>query len=251
MLDALEYLRDVQYMSPLVLRARRLYLEHDGNICLDILHVPRRHYTAEQALHRIEWLAPEEVEFGERDIGSTIYLLGILILELANGVLPPLPSSAARAARAIVNDPPPQLDKQGRWSTTMISFVARCLVKDRSARGTIHELQLHPWLRDSSKAPLASLYSQRPGFDADDDGPTVTSAPSLAADSAPDTSTPRTVAGLDEDGSNPTNEVPTTHPQSSWSYSDIAAVAASGVVTGALLVLAYAIVSRAHSSEKS
>eukprot|EP00981_Chlorochromonas_danica_P009741 scaffold2801_cov161-Ochromonas_danica.AAC.21 len=86
------------------------------------------------------WMAPDD---GKADIWS----LGITLLELCEGSPPHFNVHPMRAIFIISSKAAPTLKEPEKWSSEMIDFVGKCLVKDCDQRSTAADLLQHPWIK--------------------------------------------------------------------------------------------------------
>ena len=70
---------------------------------------------------------------------SDVWALGISIIEMAEKKNPFVDCTSAQVMNRVISMPPPSLSASG-WSSDMIDFVKRCLVKDVSERASVEEL---------------------------------------------------------------------------------------------------------------
>ena len=84
------------------------------------------------------YLAPE-VHEGHGCFKSAVWSLGISIVEMAEGKHPYADYSSSMVMYRVLNEPPPALTSSG-WSSDLIGFVKRCLVKDVEERASVDEL---------------------------------------------------------------------------------------------------------------
>lgn len=83
-------------------------------------------------------MAPEVYKSGS-ELKSDVWSLGISIVEMAEGKHPYADYSSSMVMYRVLNEPPPALTSSG-WSSDLIGFVKRCLVKDVEERASVDEL---------------------------------------------------------------------------------------------------------------
>ncbi|KAM3184327.1 hypothetical protein ACTXT7_008578 [Hymenolepis weldensis] len=102
----------------------------------------------------IGYMAPERLEKFKYDVRADIWSLGISLVELALKSFPYKGSQFEFAILSkIIEDPPPKLPDDGRYSTDFRSFVDACLIKDCNQRPK------YPALR---KTKLFLAYDRKP-----------------------------------------------------------------------------------------
>ena len=75
--------------------------------------------------------------------------MGILAIELANGIPPYVAKHKKGALEKIVKRAPPKVNK--KWSIEFQDFVSRCLIKIPMKRTSIDELLKHGFLADADQ----------------------------------------------------------------------------------------------------
>ena len=85
-------------------------------------------------------MAPEVLLEEKYDMKADVWSLGIVIIELADGVPPRTEMSPMLAMRQIPRLEPPTFEDASGWSEKMVKFVERCLVKDPAKRPSAIEL---------------------------------------------------------------------------------------------------------------
>ena len=84
------------------------------------------------------YMAPEVYE-EEACLKSDVWALGISIIEMAEGKNPFAGMTSAKIMSQVVSKPPPSLTSS-EWSSDLVDFVKRCLVKDVNERASVDDL---------------------------------------------------------------------------------------------------------------
>ena len=84
------------------------------------------------------YMAPEVYEGGS-GLKSDVWSLGISIIEMAEGKHPFDGYTTDRVRSAVLNGNPPSLTSS-QWSSDLVNFVRKCLVKDVNKRASVDEL---------------------------------------------------------------------------------------------------------------
>merc|ERR1712193_149513 len=90
------------------------------------------------------YLSPERVNSEKFSFPADIWALGISLVYLATGKLP-VPKDFWSAVNAIVQKPPPGLDRK-QFSAPFCDFVDKCLQRDPAKRHTANQLLKHPFV---------------------------------------------------------------------------------------------------------
>ena len=85
------------------------------------------------------WYIAPEVYEEEACLKSDVWALGISIIEMAEGRNPFAGMTSAKIMSQVVSKPPPSLTSS-EWSSDLVDFVKRCLVKDVKDRSSVEEL---------------------------------------------------------------------------------------------------------------
>ncbi|KIR30724.1 STE/STE20/FRAY protein kinase [Cryptococcus deuterogattii 99/473] len=98
------------------------------------------------------WMAPEVILGRRYDGKADIWSLGITILELAYGAVPGSKIKSKDILTRIITEPPPTLDRMGKFSRHMREFVDTCLVKepDGSVLPSSPRVSLRQWAERSA-----------------------------------------------------------------------------------------------------
>ena len=84
------------------------------------------------------YMAPEVYE-GGAELKSDVWALGISVIEMAEGKNPFGDCTSAQVMNRVMNKPSPCLSSS-EWSSDLVDFVKRCLVKDVKDRSSVEEL---------------------------------------------------------------------------------------------------------------
>ena len=84
------------------------------------------------------YMAPEECE-NDAVLKSDVWSLGMSIIEMGEGKNPYARMTSEEFKDEVLNKPSPSLTSS-RWSSCMIDFVKRCLVKDVNKRASVEDL---------------------------------------------------------------------------------------------------------------
>lgn len=163
-LKALEYIhaegiihRDVKSDNILIMADGRVKLADFGFTCRITPERPKRRSVVGTPY----WMAPEVVRGTEYDTLADIWSLGVMALEMADGVVPRLDLPPIKALFVISTEPPPELEDPDDWSDEFKDFLACCLVKDVSLRKNATELLQHPFIRKASSTSFLVPLIQR------------------------------------------------------------------------------------------
>ena len=80
-----------------------------------------------------------EVYDGGACLKSDVWSLGISVIEMAEGRNPFAGMTSAKIMNLVLNKSPPSLSSSG-WSSDLVDFVKKCLVKDVNERASVDEL---------------------------------------------------------------------------------------------------------------
>lgn len=106
------------------------------------------------------WMAPELISGKQYNESVDVWALGILLLELAEGV-PPYEGEAYDAVmEKILNNPPPRLQNKFKWSKDIVNFLSLCLRKDPSERPTAKGLLGHPFIEENDEQGSRVQFSE-------------------------------------------------------------------------------------------
>ncbi|KAK8878067.1 hypothetical protein M9Y10_004830 [Tritrichomonas musculus] len=93
------------------------------------------------------WMAPELIQGYEYGTEVDIWSLGIMCIEMAEGVPPYLDEQPMRALYLIVVNGVKGLSDRDNWSSEFNDLIDSCLQVDPSKRPTAHALLEHPFLK--------------------------------------------------------------------------------------------------------
>ena len=85
------------------------------------------------------WYMGPEVYEEEACLKSDVWALGISVIEMAEGRNPFAGMTSAKIMNLVLNKSPPSLSSSG-WSSDLVDFVKKCLVKDVNERASVDEL---------------------------------------------------------------------------------------------------------------
>ena len=84
------------------------------------------------------YMGPEV--YGEgAELKSDVWALGMSVIEMAESKNPFASCTSAQVMNRVMNMPPPSLSSSG-WSSDLVDFVKKCLVKDVKKRASVEEL---------------------------------------------------------------------------------------------------------------
>eukprot|EP01114_Cavostelium_apophysatum_P002449 TRINITY_DN12190_c0_g1_i1.p1 TRINITY_DN12190_c0_g1~~TRINITY_DN12190_c0_g1_i1.p1 ORF type:complete len:367 (-),score=55.63 TRINITY_DN12190_c0_g1_i1:309-1409(-) len=109
------------------------------------------------------WMSPEMISGNGHTSKTDIWSLGIMIIEMAEGIVPHWDLEPEQAFVSIVDGPPPKLSNESNWSDKMKHFLSVCLRKDPRTRPTAKKLLTHPFIalrKNSSYFDLVSGIDQ-------------------------------------------------------------------------------------------
>ena len=93
------------------------------------------------------YMAPEVYE-EEACLKSDVWALGMSVIEMAESKNPFAGMTSAKIVNQVLNKPSPSLSSSG-WSSDLVDFVKKCLVKDVNERSSVEALLKHPFVKDS------------------------------------------------------------------------------------------------------
>ena len=85
------------------------------------------------------WYVGPEVYEEEACLKSDVWALGISVIEMAEGKNPFAGMTSAKIMNLVLNKSPPSLSSSG-WSSDLVDFVKKCLVKDVNERASVNDL---------------------------------------------------------------------------------------------------------------
>ena len=78
--------------------------------------------------------------YGEgAELKSDVWALGMSVIEMAESKNPFASCTSAQVMRQVCDGEPPSLSSSG-WSSDLVDFVSKCLVKDVKKRSSVEEL---------------------------------------------------------------------------------------------------------------
>ncbi|KAI8998427.1 kinase-like domain-containing protein [Gaertneriomyces semiglobifer] len=95
------------------------------------------------------WMAPEVIQEVGYGVLADIWSLGITCIEMAEGRPPYHKIHPMRAIFMIPTKPPPRLEKESKWSSQFIDFIAQCLTKNPANRPSAEQLLQHPFIKNA------------------------------------------------------------------------------------------------------
>ena len=84
------------------------------------------------------YMAPEVYQ-KNGELKSDVWSLGITVIEMAEGKNPFADCSSAMVMNRVITKPSPSLSSS-QWSSDLVDFVSKCLVKDVNERASVDEL---------------------------------------------------------------------------------------------------------------
>ena len=84
------------------------------------------------------YMGPEVYESGAV-LKSDVWALGISVIEMAEGKNPFADCSSAMVMNRVITKPSPSLSSS-QWSSDLVDFVSKCLVKDVNERASVEAL---------------------------------------------------------------------------------------------------------------
>ena len=84
------------------------------------------------------YMGPEVYDEGA-ELKSDVWALGMSVIEMAENKNPFASCTSAQVMNRVMNMPPPSLSSSG-WSSDLVDFVKKCLVKDVKKRASVEAL---------------------------------------------------------------------------------------------------------------
>ena len=85
------------------------------------------------------WYRAPEVDEGKSCLKSDVWSLGMSVIEMAEGKHPLASCTSFQVMKKVCDGEPPSLSSS-EWSSDLVEFVKRCLVKDVNERASVEEL---------------------------------------------------------------------------------------------------------------
>jgi serine/threonine protein kinase len=98
-------------------------------------------------------MAPELIEGKKYDFKVDVWSLGIVVMEMVDGVPPYMDLPSLRALFLISKKGVPPLAEPSKWSPELNDFLTLCLKKKPSSRPSALELLQHPFLAGAFADP--------------------------------------------------------------------------------------------------
>jgi tRNA A-37 threonylcarbamoyl transferase component Bud32 len=92
------------------------------------------------------WMAPEVARGQSYDESSDIWSIGVMAIEMAEGVVPRLNLEPIRALFVIAHEDPPSLQVPEEWSQDFKDFLSLCLNRDATLRPKASDLLNHKFM---------------------------------------------------------------------------------------------------------
>ena len=102
------------------------------------------------------YMAPEVINGCRYDSKADIWSFGIILLEMAEGIIGA--ESPGMALFTTASEPPPRLREPARWSPALAEFLDCCLRKKPEERDTAETLQRHPFLMQRASAETLAKF---------------------------------------------------------------------------------------------
>lgn len=163
-LKALEYLHNSGRVHRDI-KSRNVILFDNGEVKLGDFGYAAQ-VTEEEIIsnYNPSWMAPELISGKEYTESVDLWALGILLLEMAEGVAPYEGEAYDVVMEKILNNPPPRLQNKFKWSKDIINFLSLCLRKDPIERLSAKNLLCHPFIEEhdeqGSKVQFSEYYLQ-------------------------------------------------------------------------------------------
>ena len=128
-------------------KSRNVVISENGNLKLGDFGYTAQVNDEEDLGVNPSWMAPELVLDKKYTEKVDIWALGILVLEMAEGV-PYEGESYDLVMNKIINSPPPRLANKFKWSKEINNFLSLCLRKDPAERLSAASLLSHPFIEE-------------------------------------------------------------------------------------------------------
>jgi hypothetical protein len=110
------------------------------------VQLTKRKQKRNTALGSLYWMAPEVIRGKDYDYKADVWSVGILLMEMAEGLPPYMDLPELKALVTISKKGVPALQQPEKWSDNFKEFLGLCLKMKADARPTIKELLKHPWM---------------------------------------------------------------------------------------------------------
>eukprot|EP00735_Rhodelphis_limneticus_P009915 TRINITY_DN2890_c7_g1::TRINITY_DN2890_c7_g1_i1::g.5841::m.5841 TRINITY_DN2890_c7_g1::TRINITY_DN2890_c7_g1_i1::g.5841 ORF type:complete len:567 (+),score=55.79,sp/Q55GV3/PAKC_DICDI/46.72/6e-102,Pkinase/PF00069.20/6e-65,Pkinase_Tyr/PF07714.12/6.3e-46,PBD/PF00786.23/3.5e-05,PBD/PF00786.23/1.4e-12,Kinase-like/PF14531.1/0.0039,DUF1341/PF07071.6/0.12,ABC1/PF03109.11/0.27 TRINITY_DN2890_c7_g1_i1:32-1732(+) len=104
------------------------------------------------------WMAPEIIVGWEYGTKVDIWSLGIMAIEMIDGLPPYMNEQPVRALFLIVTYGPPRAKNIDACSSELKDFLSKCLVMDAAVRWSANDLLQHPFLKRACSKNEVALY---------------------------------------------------------------------------------------------
>eukprot|EP00697_Spironema_sp_BW2_P002778 gnl/Spiro4/13700_TR7297_c0_g2_i1.p1 gnl/Spiro4/13700_TR7297_c0_g2~~gnl/Spiro4/13700_TR7297_c0_g2_i1.p1 ORF type:complete len:262 (-),score=89.52 gnl/Spiro4/13700_TR7297_c0_g2_i1:636-1421(-) len=147
------------------IKSDNILLDRSGNVKIADFgfcsKLERRGARRNSDVGTVFWMAPEVIRGDDYDFSVDLWSLGIVCIEMAQGLPPYYHESRQEAAQRIMSGASPELDDPSAWGRHFKSFLATCLNVNPRARGTASSLSKHPFLAQACRAQdLVALCSK-------------------------------------------------------------------------------------------
>lgn len=153
-LKALIYLNEVCFVIHRDLKAANILLALDGEIKLADFGVSAVNYSLKEKKSTFTgspyWISPDVIELENSDEDNEKFYnykidtwsLGMTCIELAEMEPPYSQLEPEQAMQRILNDEPPKLKEEHKWSPEFVNFLTKCLHKNPHERECPHDLYM-------------------------------------------------------------------------------------------------------------
>jgi len=92
------------------------------------------------------WMAPELIDGYPYEKAVDVWSLGIMIMEMAEGLPPYFEHKPQKATELISQQGAPPLKNEKKWSKEFKEFLSLCLIYNPKIRSTVEQLLAHQFL---------------------------------------------------------------------------------------------------------